>query len=237
MWGVGPVAQRKLAERGIHTIGELSRTPSSAVERLLGQAVGARLSSLSVNEDPRRVVKSTRARSVGAQSALGRRTATEELVREVLSHLANRVAGRMRARHRAGRTVTVRVRFPGMRAVTRSLTLSGPVAATLTITEIAEQLAWQAIKEEAGPSREITLLAISVSGLVVQHAIQLELPIPPGDPRNPGSERGAARWALDRSVDAVRERFGKAAVGYVPDAMPRTRSVPDEFRELAEREL
>jgi DNA polymerase-4 len=40
MWGVGPVAERRLAELGIHTIGDLARTPTRALERLLGHAVG-----------------------------------------------------------------------------------------------------------------------------------------------------------------------------------------------------
>src|SRR4051812_15734622 len=131
MWGVGPVAQRRLAERGIRTIGELARTPSFSLEKLLGQAVGARLSALAVNEDPRRVATSQRARSVGAQSAIGRAVPTPQLVREVLAHLAERVGSRLRAKDRAGRTVTVRVRFPGMRSVTRSNTLAEPVSATL----------------------------------------------------------------------------------------------------------
>ena len=48
--------------------------------------------------------------------------------------------------------------------------------------------------------------------------------------------RGAARWAVDVSVDAVREKFGRDAVGYLP-ALARSRGVPDEFRELAERDL
>jgi DNA polymerase-4 len=234
MWGVGPVSQRRLAERGIHTIGELSRTPSRALESLLGDAAGAKLAALAVNEDPRRIATSSRARSVGAQSAMGRKRPEPVLVREVLSHLADRVAGRLRAKRRAGRTVTVRVRFPGMRSVTRSLTLDGPVSATLTLTEVAEQLAWQAIRDQ-GEAVEISLLAISVSNLTVQHAVQLELPIPPDDPRHPGSAIGSARWALDTSVDAVRSRFGRQSVGYLP-ARARAAGVPDEFRELAERD-
>lgn len=237
MWGVGPVAEQRLAGRGIRTIGDLARTPSSAVERLLGRAVGGRLSALALNEDPRRVVTSGRARSVGAQSALGRRPATPAVVRGVLSHLADRIATRLRARNRAGRTVTVRVRFPGMRSVTRSVTLAAPVAATLTLTEVAEQLAWLAIDDEQRPTVEISLLAISVSNLAIQHTIQLELPMPPPDPRRPGSTRGSARWAVDKSVDAVRLKFGRDAVGYLPAALTRAGGVPDDFRELAEREL
>ena len=83
MWGVGPVSQRRLAERGIHTIGELARTPSRALESLLGDAAGAKLAALSVNEDPRRIATSSRARSVGAQSAMGRKR-LQELGRRML---------------------------------------------------------------------------------------------------------------------------------------------------------
>jgi DNA polymerase-4 len=237
MWGVGPVAEQRLAGRGIRTIGDLARTPTASLERLLGQAVGAKLGALALNEDPRRIVTSGRARSVGAQSALGRRHPTPESVREVLCHLADRVAGRLRAKNRAGRTVTVRVRFTGMRSVTRSDTLPAPIAATLTLTEVAEHLAWQAIEDQHDASVEISLLAISVSNLATLHAVQLELPILGDDPRRPGSSTGAARWALDRSMDAVRLKFGRDAVGYLPVELSRTGGVPDAFRELAERDL
>jgi len=236
MWGVGPVAQRRLAERGIRTIGELAREPSYSLERLLGQAVRARLSALAVNEDPRRVATSHRARSVGAQSAIGRSVPTPELVREVLAHLAERVAGRLRAKSRAARTITVRVRFTGLRAVTRSLTVAAPLAATLTLTEIAEQLVWTAIRDQDDAGVEITLLAISTSNLVSLPALQSELPLQPDDPRRAGSPTGSARWALDLSMDAVRRKFGRDAVGYWP-ALVRAHGVPDEFRELAERDL
>ena len=46
---------------------------------------------------------------------------------------------------------------------------------------------------------------------------------------------GSARWALDSSVDAVRDRFGREAVGYLA-ARTRSRGVPADFRELAEHD-
>lgn len=237
MWGVGPVARQQLASFGIYTIGDLARTPSSAIEHLVGKSAGARLSALAVNQDPRRIVTSARARSVGAQSALGRRQPTPALVREVLAHLADRVAVRLRVKHRAGRTVTVRVRFAGMRSVTRSRTLPAPLAATLTLTEVAEQLVWKAIDDQSDRTIEISLLAISVSNLVGLRAMQIALPVEPDDPLSPGSLAGSARWAVDLAMDRARERFGKDSVGYLPAALSRSRSVPDAFRELAEREV
>jgi DNA polymerase-4 len=38
-------------------------------------------------------------------------------------------------------------------------------------------------------------------------------------------------------MDAIRERFGRDAVGYAAVVLDRKRSVPDAFRELAERDL
>ncbi len=236
VWGVGPVTREQLASRGIRTIGDLAATPSAAVERLLGHTVGHKLRAMAGDDDLRRVSGGAhRAHSVGAQSALGRRSPTPEVVRGTLAHLADRVSVRMRESGRAGRTVTVRVRFAEMVAVTRSLTLAQPVSSTLTLTEIAERLAWQAIDER--PGTDLTLLAISVSQLTDQRQLQLELDLDPPDPWRPGSQPGAARWAVDASMDAIRRRFGRDAVGYAPALLGRHGLVPDEFRELAEHDV
>ena len=46
-----------------------------------------------------------------------------------------------------------------------------------------------------------------------------------------------ARWLADRAVDRTRDRFGWDAVGYGSVVFELSRSVPDEFRELAEKDL
>ena len=236
VWGVGPVTQQRLADQGIRTIGQLAATPSTAVEHILGRAVGQKLSAMAHDEDPRRVVTSRRARSVGAQSAVRRQAPEPVAVRALLAHLADRVSGRLRAAGVAGRTVTVRVRYAGMRSVTRSRTLPEPVATTLTLTEVAESLAWSAIRDAPGRP-EITLLGIQVSHVAPQRVIQLELDLEPDDPWRAGSVTGSARRAVDGSVDEIRTRFGRAAVGYGPTVLGRGAGVPDGFRELAAHEL
>ncbi|MEP7202428.1 MAG: DNA polymerase IV [Ilumatobacteraceae bacterium] len=236
VWGIGPVTRQRLAERGIHSIGQLAASPDGALRSLLGHALGAKLGALAANDDQRRVQPQGRAGSVGAQSGFGRRDVTPDLVHSVLGHLADRVAGRLRAKCRAGRTVTVRVRFASMRAVTRSHTSVHAVSTTLTLTEIAERLVDRALADHPD-QHQISLLAISVSNLTHQPVLQLELPVLPDEPERPGSRTGSARWAVDRSIDDVRRRFGRSSVGYASVALSKHRSVPDEFRELAEHEL
>ena len=236
VWGIGPVTRERLAARGIHTIGQLAAARDAELRSLLGHALGAKVGALAVNDDNRRVRPSGRAASVGAQSAFGRRDPTPELIRPVLGHLADRVAGRLRAKERAGRTITVRVRFGSMRSVTRSYTGSQPLSTTLTLTDLAERLVHSALADHPEEA-QISLLAMSVSNLVGQSVLQLELPWHPDEPERPGSPTGAARWAVDHSIDAVRKRFGRSAVGYASTALSEHARVPDEFRELAEHEL
>jgi DNA polymerase-4 len=237
MWGVGPVAKARLAQIGVLTIGQLARLPGGRLQRLLGQAVGDKLSALAWNRDPRAIATHRRAQSAGAQSALGRKPAEARVFRPTLLHLADRIGARLRTKARPGRTVTVRVRFADLRSVTRSRTLPAPVSATPILAEIAEELVRGVLADHPG-EKTISLLAISVSNLEQHPTIQLELPLGLDDElRRPGSRRGRARWLADRAVDAIRDRFGWEAVGYGPVALGMARSVPDAFRQLAEKEL
>jgi DNA polymerase IV len=236
MWGVGPVTRTHLADRGIRTIGDLAATPNVQLQGLLGHAVAAKLGSLAINADPRRIETARRAVSVGAQAALGRRPATPDLLRSTLGYLTDRVAGRLRAAGRAARTITVRLRFTGLRSVTRSVTLPVGLSSTVTFAELATELARAALTDHPR-EREITLLAVSVSNLVDEPALQLELPLGlPAVWHRPGTMVGMARWALDRSVDAVRARFGRDAVGYATVVFSDVGHVPEDFRELAEHQ-
>jgi DNA polymerase IV len=213
MWGVGPATRARLAESGIATIGDLAKSSTGAIARLLGRAAGERLAALAWNRDPRAIRTHVHAHSAGAQSA------------------------RLRAKGKSGRTVTVRVRFGDLRSVTHAVTLPQPVAATAILAEIAEDLV-RAVLRSHHEERAISLLAISVSHIEEQAVVQLDLPLGVADEaRRPGARRGMARLLTDRAIDAIRDRFGWESVGYASVALDARRSVPDAFRELAERQL
>jgi DNA polymerase IV len=251
LWGVGRVRQAQLAAAGIFTVGQLAAVHADVLDNLVGKGSGGKLAALASNFDPRRVEQPRRATSIGAQAALGRRLATPELLQSTLGYLADRVAGRLRAADRAARTVTVRVRFTGLRSVTRSVTVRPAICQTLTLTELAVELARTALAQHRR-EREVTLLGVSVTNLV-EPALQLELPFLAGErtarkaggqagPKAGGGQAdakdpaGTARWLVDRSVDGIRAKFGHRAVGYATVVFSDTDRVPEAFRELAQRD-
>ena len=133
--------------------------------------------------------------------------------------------------------MTVRVRFADLRAVTRAATLPAPISATTLLAEVAEELV-RGVRADHPGERNISLLAISVSHLERHPALQLELALGLADEaRRPGTRAGAARWGADRAMDAIRDRFGWEAIGYGSVVLEASRSIPDAFRELAEKDL
>jgi DNA polymerase-4 len=200
LWGVGPVTARKLHERGIHTVGEVAKLGEAALISLLGTGAGHHLHALAHLRDPRPVQVGKRRASMGAQRALGRSTKTAEALDASLAGLVDRVTRRMRAADRHGRTVTLRLRFDDFSRVTRSHTLPRATAHTQTILNAARRLL--ATSLPMIEQRGITLIGISVGNLDSLDAEQLLLPFDAYS-----GER------LDSAVDAVRDRFGSAAIG------------------------
>src|SRR6478752_7467938 len=176
MWGVGPATEARLAGIGVSTIGQLAESSPQSVERLLGRAVGKKLTALAWNRDPRQLETRRHAHSVGAQSALGRQPAIERVFKPTLHHLADRIGARLRAKSLAGRTITVRVRFADLRAVTRALTLPAPISATRALAEVAEDLV-RGVLADHRDEKTISLLAIGVSHLEAPLVVQLDLPL------------------------------------------------------------
>ncbi|MFF1615479.1 DNA polymerase IV [Amycolatopsis sp. NPDC058278] len=199
LWGVGKVTAEKLRARGITTVGQLAASEHVDLVGLLGRAAGSHLHDLAHNDDPRRVELGTRRRSIGAQRALGRGRRTPAELDVVLVALIDRIARRLRAARRVCRTVTIRLRFADFSRATRSHTLTDPTAGTGVLLAAARELLVASLPLIA--DRGITLLGAALSNLADENPFQPALPF----------ERQRA-GELDTALDAVRDRFGKAAV-------------------------
>jgi DNA polymerase-4 len=219
LWGVGPVTQEALATLGVKTIGDLAETSERLLADRVGNARAAHLRALSWNTDPRGVETTRRAASVGAQSAFGGDHRSPDELRAVIARLASRVGARMRNKGRKGRTVTVRARFTDMASVTRAKTLRGPTASSAVLYRTGAALVDKVLDEH--PDRGLNLLGISVSNLERGKGLQLELGVD-DDEASPGNPRELELQALDEAVDALREKFGRRAVGPGSDLLGTT---------------
>jgi DNA polymerase-4 len=200
LWGVGRVTAQKLHARGLFVVAEVARLREEALVAMLGPASGRHLHALAHNRDPRRIEVGRRRRSIGSQCAMGRMSPRKfDDLLAVAMTVVDRVTRRMRAAHRVGRTVVLRLRFDDLSRATRSHTLPQATADTSAILDAVRTLlvaAMPTIRRDG-----ITLVGVSVSQLDDDRAIQLPLPF---DAHCGG--------ALDAAMDGVRERFGTSAL-------------------------
>jgi DNA polymerase IV len=215
VWGIGPATAEKLNLRGVRTVGELARVPDASLRAWLGPHGARQLRALAWNTDPRKVTPTRRARSVGAQSTFGRDVRDPETYRVVLGKLADRVATRLRAKDRAGRTITVRIRFADWTTITRARTLGAPTDATAAIFHVAEELLMTELERPEDPGEParpgLRLLGISLSQLGPPLPYQMELPLGTGRGgwARPGSVVDSRARRLDQALDRARTRFGR----------------------------
>ncbi|XVU23778.1 DNA polymerase IV [Actinoplanes sp. CA-054009] len=198
LWGVGPVTSAKLRERHIDTVGHVARVGEAALIALLGPGAGRHLHALAHNRDPRRVRVGHRRGSIGAQCALGRRPRPFPEIEATLDALVDRVTRRMRRAKRAGRTITLRLRFDDFGRATRSRSLLKATMQTRTIAGTARQLL-----AEARPlidTRGLTLVGVAVSNLDGDGHVQPSLFDDTDDD------------GLDTAMDAIRDRFGSSSL-------------------------
>jgi DNA polymerase IV len=195
VWGVGPATAKRLQAWSVRTVGQLAALSEETLVAMLGRAAGRHLNALAHNRDVRRVETGRRRGSIGSQRALGRGRHSAETIDATLVAIVDRISRRLRAARRVGRTVVLRLRFGDFERATRSHTLPFATASTQAILVTA-----RALLATAMPSierRGITLVGCSVGLLEEDRTRQLLL----------GPDE-----AVDAAVDAIRDRFGSAAI-------------------------
>jgi DNA polymerase-4 len=151
----------------------------------------------------------------------------------ILQRLTDRVASRLRKKHRSARTVTVRVRFGDLSSVTRSATVPAPTASTGAIVEIAKPLLKNVLDEY--PKHETTLLSVAATGLGINEPIQLALGVDESG-LGGGTPDELESDALDRSVDELRKRFGRDIVSHGSDLLSGRSDYSDGLSEIMTRD-
>jgi len=192
--GLGPATERALAGLGISTLGGLAGLPLDTIRRRVGEAAGRSLWERAQGIDDSPVAIPGRPKSVSREETFAADVAARGVLDDRLRQLAADVGRRLRAGGWRARTVTLKLRYGDFTTFARQRSLPSPVDSDRAIAAAALGLL-----DEAWSGRPVRLLGVGTAAL--DDASQLEL-------LDPGSERDSH---LDRTLDALRERFGERA--------------------------
>jgi DNA polymerase-4 len=160
LWGVGAKTAEKLAQFGIHTIGDIASYPLSELERLFGQT-GTDLHFRAQGIDDSPVHVSYETKSVSHEETFARDTHDEKVLRATLREQSQSIGRQLRKLELYGSTVKLKLRWPDFTTITRQTTLAAPMDDAKQIETAALDL----LRAHWKPGRKIRLLGVGVSNL------------------------------------------------------------------------
>ena len=194
--GVGPAMVAALEKAGFSTVGDLARADLKDLADRFGSH-GLRLHALAHGRDARNVNPNESRKGISAETTFNEDLSALADLEDVLAGLCEKVGRLARADGHAGRVVTLKLRTPDFRIVTRRRTIPVPTQTAKTLFAVGRELL---AKEATG--RPFRLIGIGIADLVEASAA--------GDDFFAGDERRAL--AGEKTLDAIRARFGADAV-------------------------
>ncbi len=160
LWGVGPKTEARLAEMGIHTIGELAARPEGELIARFGEH-GREMSRHARGLDDRPVVTEHDPKSISQETTFSRDVRDDKTLEKTLRDLSAEVGRRLRKEGLAGATVKLKIRWPNFTTLTRQSTLPAPTDQDDEIAETALML----LRKVRPPGQPVRLIGVGVSGL------------------------------------------------------------------------
>jgi DNA polymerase-4 len=212
LWGVGPATLERLNRLGVKTVRDLNDLGEATLVSALGKASGRHLYALSCANDDRPVEPDRAMKSIGHEETFARDLHELGELHTELVRLSDGVASRLRSAGIGARTMTMKVRFAGFTTITRSTTLPSPITTSAAIVQaVAPLLA------SIDPGPGVRLLGVHASNFGAPaeqlsfDELQAVAPAP-----------AAADWVdASAAIDAIRQRFGDAAIGPASTVSPR----------------
>ncbi len=198
IWGVGHQAQAALDKAGVRTFSDLLRWEKPDLIARFG-SMGERLWHLARGEDFRRVSPNAPVKSISNETTFGEDTADADILDGHIWRLAENVADRAKAKGKAGRVVTLKLKRANHRILTRQSKLSDPTLIADRIYRTARAL-FDHVGDE-GPYRLI--------GVGISHLSDADFADTGGDLLDPQARQ---RAEAERASDEIRARFGSDAI-------------------------
>ena len=197
IFGIGKVAQERLARDGFRTVADLQKHDETELMRRLG-AEGQRLSRLSRGIDHRKVVPDRDAKSISAETTFNHDIAEMRPLEKILWDLSERVSARLKAKSLSGSTVTLKLKSKDFQLRTRARSLNDPTQLARRIFDSGRDLL----------AREIDGTKFRLIGIGVSHLQPSEV-ADPDDLLDPVGRKAAAS---ERTLDVLRAKFGRDAI-------------------------
>lgn len=196
--GIGQASAAKLAEAGFRLIGDLREAPVDKLFRLAGKD-GPRLKNLANGIDPRRVTPERETKSVSSETTLDVDLSRFEELEPVLWRLCEKTSKRLKHQELAGRTITLKLKTADFHSITRATRLPEPTQLAARLFAVGRELLR---RECTGP--RYRLIGIGASDLTGPEDADH------GDLADVATPR---LKAMEGALDALRGRFGDAAIG------------------------
>jgi DNA polymerase-4 len=158
--GLGPKTDEKLRLMGIQTVGDLAKQETHRLIQALGTG-GALLQRLAQGRDRSPVEGSRPARTISAETTFEYDVTEHVRLEQVLRELVERVAERLRSDGVRARTVSVKLKLPDFRLVSRQISRTSPT----DDGEVLFRAARAALARSHVESHPVRLLGIGLSGL------------------------------------------------------------------------
>ncbi len=162
--GIGPKASARLAEFGIHTIGELAAADRAWLVEAFGRSFGAWLHEAAHGRDERPVVTHSEPQSISRETTFERdlhAVRDRATLTPIFTALCTQLAADLQRKGYAARNIAVKLRFDDFKIVSRATTLPSPVTDGATIRRAAG-----ACLKRVDLSRRLRLLGVRAGALL-----------------------------------------------------------------------
>jgi DNA polymerase-4 len=161
--GIGPKANKKLEQLGIHTIGNLAQQDAAWLIEHFGRSYGAWMHEAAHGRDERPVVTYSEPKSISRETTFEddlHPVRDKAQLTKIFTDLCVRVAGDLERKGYAGKTIGLKIRYDNFHTVTRDLTIDMPTQDA----KIIRRAAGECLKR-VPLDRRIRLLGVRVGAL------------------------------------------------------------------------
>lgn len=216
LWGAGKVAQKKFAQYGIETIADVRQQSEVFMQSLFGK-LGQHFLDLANGRDVRRVCSESKTKSISHETTFEQDIDDMSVLRSYLSDLCEQVAARLRSKSYNAKTISIKLRFPDFKTITRSISLSEAENNTQVLMDNAVSLFLNAIQQHKSAVR---LIGMGVSGLSKLGENPDEQKLSDTQKRQAdmfeeqisADSASPKQKSIDEISDKVNQRFGKKTV-------------------------